>query len=109
MQEWNSTIAYSAAAVSMLNNYLWKIKDLDCIRDLNLNEKIIEISPLKPNKKSFIRMCKGDTNELLEFLVSDDDKTGYSSISIKELKRIMLSLNMWDNGIENKIKLIQTL
>lgn len=109
MQEWNSSIAYSSAAVSMLNNYLWKIKDLDCIRDLNLNEKIIEISPLKPNKKSFIRMCKGDTNELLEFLVCDDDKTGYSSISIKELKRIMLSLNMWDNVIENKIKLIQTL
>jgi serine/threonine protein kinase len=108
-QNWNSTIVFSSTAIALLNNYLWKIKDSNYIRDLNLNERIIEICPLNSDKKSYLRVCRGDTSEILEFLVCDGDKTGYSTISIRELKSTMLSLNMWDNGIENKIKVIQSI
>ena len=57
----------------------------------------------------YFRACKGDFPDTLEFLVYDGVQTGYSSIKVTELKRMMLSLDLWDSGIERKINIVQSL
>lgn len=105
-QEWNSSMVFSSDAINLLSNYLWKIKHTNYIEDLNINEKILEIHSVDFGKNSYIRMCKGDSSETIDFFVCDGDVTGFSSIQMQDLKRIMLSLNIWDNKIAYKINII---
>ncbi len=108
-QEWNSTIHYSTNAITVLSDFLWKIRDTNHTRNVNLNEGILEIRPIEAENDMYFRACKGDYPETLEFIVYDGVQTGYSSISVTELKRMMLSLDLWDSGIENKINIVQSL
>ena len=108
-QDWDSSISFSLNAVTLLSDFLWKIKETDYIRDVNLNEGILEIFPLDSNKGMYLRICKGDSFDSLEFLVCDGIKKGYSSINTSEFKQILLSLDMWDESIDNKIRIIQSL
>ena len=108
-QQWDDSIKYSVEATTILSDFLWKVKEKDYIRDVNLSEGIFEIRTLDSGNNMYLRICKGDSPGVLVFLVYDGNLKGFSSIKKLELKKMMLSMEMWDESVDNKIEILNSL
>lgn len=100
---------YEQESIDFLSETLWRLSRTDYVRSVNLNDKSLELFSQSSMNDIFFRACVGDDSHSLDIVVSDGKKKGYALLGIDAFRKILVSLNMWDEGIKNKIKLLQTL
>ena len=100
---------YEQESIDFLSETLWRLGRTDYVRSVNLNDKSLELFSQSSIDDIYFRACVGDDSHSLDIVVSDGKRKGYVLLGIDAFRKILVLLNMWDDGIRNKIEFLQTL
>lgn len=94
-----------SSAIPLLGDILWKIAINDTIKSVNLNDKILELySP--SDYDGYVRIMYDKNSNQYEIVASENYTTCYVSLTREAIRNILISVELWDNSLSNKIDLI---
>lgn len=101
----HDTYLYDREAVDFLSECLWQLRHTNYIQGVLLSEYIFEMSDLNNDVQIFIRGIL-DSSGLFHLVVSKNAKCGICAIPLEHFINILVSLDMFDEGVKRKISIL---
>lgn len=96
---------YDREAIDMLSTCLWELSHTNYVQGVCLSTLLFEMFDYDGSLKIFVRGTLG-VDGIFHLVVSKGETYGICSISLEHFINILISLNMFDDGMKRKLSIL---